>query len=58
MGKPEDVRDFVRFDAGEITIYISRELLERQEPGTQRVPFYIDGYGKFWLRLRGAVDLA
>lgn len=57
MGKPEDVEDFERFEAGDITIYISRELLERQEPGTGWVPFYIDGYGKFRLQLRGAGDL-
>ncbi len=56
MGKPEDVEDFERFEADDITIYIARELLERKEPDTERVAFYIDGYGKFWLHLRGAVD--
>lgn len=51
MGKPDNIDDFIRLDADDITIYISRELLERQEPGTRRLPFYIDGYGRFWLRL-------
>lgn len=53
MGKPDTVDSFVCFDADGITIYISRDLLERQEPDTRRLPFYIDGYGKFWLQLHG-----
>ncbi len=51
MGKPDNIDDFTRFDADDIIIYISRELLDRQEPSTRRLPFYIDGYGRFWLRL-------
>ncbi len=51
MGEPDNIDDFTRFDADHVIIYISRELLERQDPGTRRLPFYIDGYGRFWLRL-------
>jgi hypothetical protein len=54
MGRPDNLEDYVRFDADEIRIYVSRELLNKQEPGTRRLRFYIDGYGRFWLSLKEA----
>lgn len=51
MGRPDDLEDFVCFDADDVTVYVSRELLARQKPGTRRLRFYIDGYGSFWLEL-------
>ena len=51
MGRPEDLEAYIRFEANGITVYVSRELLNRQKPGTWKLRFHIDGYGKFWLRL-------
>ncbi len=52
MGRPDNLEEFVRFDADDITVYVSRELLDRQKPGTHRLRFYIDGYGRYWLKLK------
>jgi hypothetical protein len=52
MGRPDSVEDFVRFDADDVTVYVSWELLDRQKPGTRRLRFHIDGYGRFWLNLK------
>ncbi len=53
MGKPENPEDFVRFDADGMIVYVSRQLLrEKVKPGAVEMPFYIDGYGRFWLRFR------
>lgn len=51
MGRPDNLEEFVRFDAGDVTVYVSQELLNRQKPDTRRVRFYIDGYGGFQLKL-------
>jgi hypothetical protein len=52
MGRPENLEDYVRFESEEITIYVSHKFLNRQKPGTWRLRFHIDGYGRFWLRLK------
>lgn len=50
MGEPENPEEFVRSQAGEITVYISKRLLqERLKPGTRQMFFYIDGYGRHTL---------
>lgn len=52
MARPDDPEDYVRYETeDDLTIYVSRDLLERQEPGTQRLRFYIGGYGGYWLVL-------
>jgi hypothetical protein len=51
MGTPDDPEGFVRFEADGLAIYVAWELLEKLEPGAQRVPFYIDGYGRYALVL-------
>ena len=48
MGAP-DHPGFVCFEAGDLTVYVSRELLETVNLGSEQMPFYIDGYGRFWL---------
>ena len=51
MGVPEDPENYVRFDAGGVTVYVSRQLLEEKvKPGAAEMPFYLDGYGRFYLR--------
>lgn len=49
MGAPDDPERFVRFEAGDLTVYVARALLENLEPEAKQMPFYIDGYGRFWL---------
>lgn len=49
MGAPDDLEKFVRFEADDLAVYVSRELLDRLEPGAREMRFYIDGYGGFWL---------
>ncbi|HEY68309.1 MAG TPA: hypothetical protein G4N97_08585 [Thermoflexia bacterium] len=49
MGTPDDPEGFVQFEVGDLTVYVARELLEKLKPGADRMPFYIDGYGRFWL---------
>jgi len=49
MGEPDDVGQFERFEAGDLTIFVAPSLLARLEPGAVQMPFYISGYGRFWL---------
>jgi hypothetical protein len=52
MARPHNPEDYVRYETeDDLIIYISRDLLERQKPGTQRLRFYIGGYGGYWLSL-------
>lgn len=52
MDRPDNLEDYVRFDADEITVYISRELLNKQKPGTRKLRFHMDGCGRLWLDLK------
>ncbi len=49
MGVPENPAEFVRFVADDLTIYVARELVQKLEPGAEKQPFYLDGYGRFWM---------
>jgi len=49
MGTPENLEEFVRFVADDLTIYVARELLQKLEPGAAQQSFYLDGYGRFWM---------
>jgi hypothetical protein len=50
MAKPDNPDDYVPFEVdGDVTAYVSRDLLGKQEPGTRRIRFYIGGYGGYWL---------
>jgi len=51
MGVPENQTEFVRFVADDLTIYVARDLLQKLEPGAEKQPFYLDGYGRFWMVL-------
>ena len=52
MAKPDNPADYVRYETeNDLTVYVSRDLLERQKPGTRRIRFYIGGYGGYWLSL-------
>ncbi|MGD8996680.1 MAG: hypothetical protein PVH80_01110 [Anaerolineae bacterium] len=50
MAKPDNPKDYVPFEVDDDVIaYVSRDLLDRQKPGTRRIRFYIGGYGGYWL---------
>jgi len=49
MGEPDDLAQFERFEAEDLAIFVARPLLDRLEPGAAQMPFYITGYGRFWL---------
>lgn len=49
MGTPDVPERFVCFEAGELTIYVAQELMQELKPEAERIAFYIDGYGRFWL---------
>ena len=49
MGAPDDPEGFVHFEADDLTIYVTQELLKKLEHRTRPMPFYIDRYGRFWL---------
>lgn len=51
MGRPDNLEEFVRLDADDVTVFVRRELLDRHGRETRRLRFYIDGYGSFWLKL-------
>ncbi len=52
MARPDNPEDYVRYEAeDDLIVYVSRDLLERQKPGTRRLRFYIGGYGGYWLSL-------
>ena len=50
MPKSIVYKEYVRFEIDdEVSAYVSRDLLDRQKPGTRRIRFYIGGYGGYWL---------
>jgi hypothetical protein len=54
MGEPDDRDQFVRFQADDLALYVARRLLEALEEGATRMPFYITGYGRFWIEFSQA----
>jgi hypothetical protein len=40
MGMPDNLEGYVRFDAGDLTIYVAQALLEKLEAGVTEQPFY------------------
>jgi hypothetical protein len=48
MARPENPEDYVRHEVEDgLEVYLSRDLLDRQEPGTRKLRFYIGGYGGY-----------
>jgi hypothetical protein len=46
MGTPDNLEEYVRLDADDLTIYVARPLLEKLALGAKQMLFYIDGYGR------------
>ncbi len=58
MGEPEHPEQFARFQVDDdITVYVERGLLDKLDPEERRQPFYLDGYGRFWVRLPPTQDV-
>ncbi len=52
MAKPDNPEDYVLFEVDDdLSAYVSRTLLDEQEPGTRKLRFYIGGYGGYCLEL-------
>lgn len=51
MGTPDNLEEYVRFEADDVTVYVARALLEKLDPGATEQSFYIDGYGRYSLTL-------
>ncbi|MBN1890738.1 MAG: hypothetical protein JW850_22275 [Thermoflexales bacterium] len=49
MGKPEQPEEYVRFQDGEIEIYLAKDIFDSLEPGTEKLLFAVQGWGRFWL---------
>lgn len=53
MGNPEHPEGFVRLRAGDLTIYVARDIWEQLKPGQSKLLLGVAGYGRFWLHLTG-----
>ena len=49
MGKPEQPEEYVRFQDGDIEIYLARDVFDKLEPETEKLLFAVQDYGRFWL---------
>jgi hypothetical protein len=49
MGKPTNPEEYVRFQDGELEIYLARDIFEKLAPETEKLLFAIQDYGRFWL---------
>lgn len=49
MGKPEHPEEYVRFQDGDIEIYLAKDVLDKLGPETEKLLFAIQDYGRFWL---------
>jgi hypothetical protein len=52
MGEPEDPAAFVRLEAGDLAVYVSREVRDSLQPGQSKLLVAVCGFGRFWLHLR------
>ncbi len=49
MGKPENHEEYVRFQDGELEIYLAKDIFDRLGPETEKILFAVQDYGRFWL---------
>ncbi len=54
MGKPEQPAEYVRFQDGDVEIYLARDIVDKLEPGAEKLLFAVQDYGRFWLWFDGA----
>lgn len=51
MGEPDKSEKFVRLQADDLRIYVSREVWDKRKPGQSKLLVAVAGYGRFWLYL-------
>jgi hypothetical protein len=49
MGAPDEPQGFVRLQAGELEVYLSRDIWDGIRPGQEKLLLAVSGYGRFWL---------
>lgn len=50
MGKPDNSADFEAFEVNDITLYISKAVIEVEMKGNS-LAFYLEGYGKYIMEI-------
>lgn len=53
MGAPDQPDNFVRLRAGDLTIYLAKDILGQMKLGQSKLLVGVSGYGRFWLHLPG-----
>jgi len=56
MGAPENPEQYVRLDAHDLAIYVSRELWDGLRPGQSKLLVAVSSFGRFWVHLVPAPD--
>jgi hypothetical protein len=51
MGEPDNPKEFVQLFAGDLAIYVSREIWGAMTPAQSKLLVAVPGYGRFWLHL-------
>jgi len=51
MGEPDNPKDSTRFEVDDLTVYVSREILDALTAGQSKLLIAVAGYGRFWLHL-------
>jgi hypothetical protein len=51
MGAPENPREYVRLDAHDLAIYVSREIWDSLKPGQSKLLVAVSSFGRFWVHL-------
>ena len=51
MGAPEQPDNYVRLQAGDLTIYLAKDIWSQIKPGQSKLLVGVSGYGRFWLHL-------
>ncbi|MGC8786001.1 MAG: hypothetical protein ACP5Q1_01075 [Anaerolineae bacterium] len=54
MGKPEHPENFVRLEANDLAIYISKDIWESLRPRQTKLLVAVSSYGRFWIYLEPA----
>ena len=50
-GEPDNPTQFVRLQADDLCIYVSKEIWDKLEPRQSKLLVAVGGYGRFWLYL-------
>jgi hypothetical protein len=57
MGAPDNPDDSVRLEAGDLAIYVARDIWDGLKPGQSKLLVAVGSYGRFWLHLRPTLPL-